>query len=111
MPPSTNVLATTNQYLARYWVDITLRDNYFFAKVMSREMRRQWKGSQVLIPFKYQKGVASVAFSGYDLLPITQQPTTVNGTFYPSFVARAKAFCGHVKSFLIHGETPNYAFA
>jgi hypothetical protein len=67
-------------------MDLVLKDNYFFGKVMSREMRRQWKGSQVVIPMKYQKGVASVAFNGYDLLPITQQPTTVNMTFYPKLI-------------------------
>lgn len=43
---------------------------------------------------KYQKGIASVAFSGFDLLPITQQPTRVNMTFYPSFVATNIALAG-----------------
>lgn len=94
MPPSTNVLATTNQYLARYWMDLVLRDNYFFGKVMSREMRKQWRGSQALIPMKYQKGVSTVAFNGFDLLPITQQPTTVNMTFFPTFTATNVALAG-----------------
>ncbi len=61
---------------------------------MSREMRRGWKGSQALVPIKYQKGVASVAFNGYDLLPITQQPTTVNMTFFPTFVATNVSLAG-----------------
>jgi hypothetical protein len=43
---------------------------------------------------KYQKGVASVAFNGFDLLPITQQPVSVNMTFYPSFVATNVALAG-----------------
>lgn len=94
MPPSQQVLSTTNQHLARYWMDLVLRDNYFFGKVMSREMRKSWRGSQALIPIKYQKGVASVAFNGFDLLPITQQPTTVNMTFFPTFVATNVALAG-----------------
>ncbi len=43
---------------------------------------------------KYQKGVASVAFNGFDLLPITQQPVAVNTTFYPTFVATNVALAG-----------------
>ena len=43
---------------------------------------------------KYQKGVASVAFNGFDLLPITQQPVSVNMTFYPTFVATNVALAG-----------------
>lgn len=46
------------------------------------------------MPIKYQKGVASVAFNGFDLLPITQQPSTVNMTFYPSFVATNVTLAG-----------------
>src|SRR5690606_38515243 len=42
----------------------------------------------------YQKGVSSVAFNGFDLLPITQQPVSVNMTFYPSFVATNVALAG-----------------
>ena len=79
------VSSTTNQYLAPFWVDQVLRDNYFFGKIMQRT--KKWQGSQELIPIKYQKGVASIAFSGFDLLPITQQPVSVNMTFYPTFVA------------------------
>ena len=48
----------------------------------------------MLFPIKYQKGVASVAFNGFDLLPITQQPVTVNMTFYPTFVATNVALAG-----------------
>lgn len=54
----------------------------------------RWKGAQMLFPLKYQKGIASVAFSGFDLLPITQQVVTVNATFYPSFVATNVALAG-----------------
>ena len=54
----------------------------------------KWKGSQLLQPMKYQKGVASVAFNGFDLLPITQQPVSVNMTFYPTFVATNVALAG-----------------
>ena len=75
-------------------MDLTLRDNYFFGKVMSREMRKGWKGAQALIPMKYQKGVPTVAFNGFDLLPITQQPQTVNMTFYPTFTATNVALAG-----------------
>ena len=54
----------------------------------------RWRGSQMLFPVKYQKGIASVAFNGFDLLPITQQPVSVNMTFYPSFVATNVALSG-----------------
>lgn len=92
MPPSVTVQTTTNQYLAPFWVDLVLRDNYFFGKILQKTER--WRGSQVLVPIKYQKGVASVAFNGFDLLPITQQPVSVNMTFYPTFVATNVALAG-----------------
>lgn len=55
---------------------------------------KKWDGSQGLFPIKYQKGVATVAFNGFDLLPITQQPTSVNMTFYPTFTATNVALAG-----------------
>ena len=64
---------------------------------------KKWDGAQMLFPIKYQKGVASVAFSGFDLLPITQQPVSVNMTFYPTFVATNVALAG---SELSINETP-----
>lgn len=79
--PGVNITTTTNQYLAPMYVDQVLRDNYLFGKLMERT--EKWNGSQMLFPIKYQKGVASVAFNGFDLLPITQQPVAVNMTFYP----------------------------
>ncbi len=92
MPPNVNVSTTTNQYLAPFWVDQVLRDNYFFGKILGTT--KKWDGSQMLFPIKYQKGVASVAFNGFDLLPITQQPVSVNMTFYPTFVATNVALAG-----------------
>lgn len=92
MPPGVNITTTTNQYLAPFWTDLVLRDNYFFGKLMQNT--KKWNGSQMVMPIKYQKGVASVAFNGFDLLPITQQPTTVNTTFYPTFVATNVALSG-----------------
>lgn len=92
MPPNVNIQTTTNQYLAPQWTDLVLRDNYFFGKIMQKT--KKWNGSQMLQPIKYQKGVASVAFNGFDLLPITQQPTSVNLTFYPTFVATNVALAG-----------------
>lgn len=92
MPPNVNITTTTNQYLAPFWVDQVLRDNYFFGKLMQKT--KKYEGSQMLIPIKYQKGVASVAFNGYDLLPITQQPTSVNMTFYPTFIATNVSLAG-----------------
>jgi hypothetical protein len=92
MPPGINITTTTNQYLAPFWVDQTLRDNYFFGKLMQKT--KKWNGSQMVFGMKYQKGVSSVAFNGFDLLPITQQPTTVNMTFYPTFVATNVALAG-----------------
>jgi hypothetical protein len=55
---------------------------------------KKWDGAQMLFAIKYQKGISSVAFNGFDLLPITQQPTSVNMTFYPSFVATNVALAG-----------------
>lgn len=92
MPPGVNITTTTNQYLAPAWVDQVLRDNWFFGAVL--EKSKKWDGSQMLFPMKYQKGVASVAFNGFDLLPITQQPVSVNMTFYPTFVATNVALAG-----------------
>jgi hypothetical protein len=92
MPPGVNVTTVTNQYLAPFWTDLVLRDNYFFGKLMQKT--KKYDGSQMLFPIKYQKGVGSVAFNGFDLLPITQQPTTVNMTFYPTFVATNVALAG-----------------
>lgn len=43
---------------------------------------------------KYQKGVASVAFNGFDQLPTSQQPSTVIMTFNPTFVATNVALSG-----------------
>ncbi len=101
MPPGVNVTTTTNQYLAPFWVDQVLRDNYFFGKIMSKT--KKWNGAQMLFPIKYQKGVQSVAFNGFDLLPITQQPVSVNMTFYPTFIATNVALAG---SDLSINETP-----
>ncbi len=92
MQPNVNVTTTTNQYLAPAWVDQVLRDNWFFGEVLRKA--EKWDGSQMLFPMKYQKGVASVAFNGFDLLPITQQPVSVNMTFYPTFVATNVALAG-----------------
>lgn len=92
MPPNVNVTTTTNQYLAPFWVDQVLRDNYFFGKILGNT--KKWDGSQMLFPIKYQKGVPSVAFNGFDLLPITQQPVSVSMTFYPTFVATNVALAG-----------------
>ncbi len=92
MPPGVNVTTTTNQYLAPAWVDQVLRDNYFFGKIMQKT--KKWNGAQMLFPIKYQKGTASVAFNGFDLLPISQTPVSVNMTFYPTFVATNVALAG-----------------
>lgn len=92
MPPNVNITTTTNQYLAPAWVDQVLRDNFFFGKVLENVER--WNGSQMLFPIKYQKGIASVAFNGFDVLPIVQQPVSVNMTFYPTFVATNVALAG-----------------
>lgn len=48
----------------------------------------------MLFPIKYQKGVASVPFNGFDVLPINQIPTTVSMFFYPTFVATNVALAG-----------------
>jgi len=92
MPPSINVQATTNQWLAKAWVDQVLKDNFLFGEILGNT--EQWEGSQMVHPFKYQKGVATVAFNGFDDLPTSQQPVTVNGIFYPTFTATNVALAG-----------------
>lgn len=90
--PTVNVLTTINQYLSSAWVDQVLRSNFFFGEVLSNT--EAWKGSQMLFQMKYQKGVATVAFNGYDVLPTNQQPVSVNMTFYPVFTATNVALAG-----------------
>lgn len=92
MQPTINVQTTTNQYLAPAWVDQVLRDNFFFGEVLGNT--EKWDGSQMLFPIKYQKGVGSVAFNGFDQLPTSQQPVSVNMTFYATFVATNVALAG-----------------
>lgn len=92
MQPNINIQTTTNQYLAPAWVDQVLRDNFFFGEILGNT--EKWNGSQMLFPIKYQKGVASVAFNGFDQLPTSQQPVSVNMTFYPTFVATNVALAG-----------------
>lgn len=92
MQPNVNVTTTTNNYLAPFVVDQILRDNLFFGKILSKT--EKWKGAQMNIPMKYQKGLATVPFNGFDLLPISQQPTTVNMTFYAAFTATNVALSG-----------------
>jgi len=89
---SINIQTTTNKYLAPAWVDQILVDNFFFGEILGRT--KKWDGSRMDFPIKYSKGVASVAFSGFDQLPTTQQPVTVNMTFYPAFVATNVALAG-----------------
>lgn len=101
MPPNVNITTTTNQYLAPAWVDQILGDNFFFGQILG--MAKKWDGSQMLFPIKYQKGVATVAFNGFDQLPTSQQPVSVNMTFYPTFTATNVALAG---SDLSTNETP-----
>lgn len=92
LSPTLNIQTTTNQYLAPAWVDQVLKDNFFFGEILGNT--KKWDGSQMLFPIKYQKGVASVAFNGFDQLPTSQQPVSVNMTFYPTFVATNVALAG-----------------
>ena len=107
--PGVNVTTTANQYLAPFWVDHIIRDNHLFGQLMLKT--KKWNGAQMLFPIKFQKGVSSIPFNGFDLLPITQQPVSVNMTFYPTFKKVLTQLTEVVKSFLIYGETPNYALA
>lgn len=92
MPPGLNIQTTTNQYLAPAWVDQTLRDNFFFGEILANT--KKWDGSQMLFGIKYQKGVATVAFNGFDQLPTSQNPVSVNMTFFPTFTATNVALAG-----------------
>ncbi len=92
MAPNVTIQTTTNQYLAPAWVDQVLRDNFFFGEILANS--KKWDGSQMLFPIKYQKGVATVAFNGFDQLPTSQQPVSVNMTFYPTFTATNVALAG-----------------
>ena len=51
--PGVNVTTTTNQYLAPFWVDQVLRDNYLFGKLMSRT--KKWNGAQMLFPINFSR--------------------------------------------------------
>ncbi len=92
MLPSANILTTVNSYLGASWVDQVLRDNKFFGEVLAKT--EKFKAGLMNFPIKYQKGIASVAFNGFDLLPTSQQPVSVNMTFYPTFVATNVALSG-----------------
>jgi len=92
MPPSLDITTTTNQWLAPAWVDQVLRDNRFFGEILKKT--KKWDGAQMVFPFKYQKGVATVAFNGFDLLPITQVQTATNMIFFPTFTATNVALAG-----------------
>lgn len=48
----------------------------------------------MVFPIKYQRGVATVAFNGFDQLPTSQQVVSVNMTFYPTFTATNVALAG-----------------
>ena len=49
--PSLNIQTTTNQYLAPAWVDLVLKDNFFFGEVLGNT--KKWDGSQMLFPKLY----------------------------------------------------------
>lgn len=66
--------------------------NFFFGEILGNT--KKWDGSQMNFPIKYQKGVASVAFNGFDQLPTSQQPVSVNMNFFPTFVATNVALSG-----------------
>lgn len=48
MPPSVNVQATTNQWLASAWVDQVLKDNFLFGEILGNT--EEWEGSQMIHP-------------------------------------------------------------
>jgi hypothetical protein len=92
MLPNANILTTVNSYLGNCWVDQVLRDNKFFGEVLASA--ETFKAGIMNMPMKYQKGVASVSFNGFDQLPTSQQPVSVNMTFFPTFVATNVALSG-----------------
>lgn len=92
MPPGLNLQTTTAIYLAPDWVDQVLRDNFFFGEILGNT--KKFEGGQMTFGIKYQKGVATVAFNGFDQLPTTQQPVSVLMTFYPTFTATNVALAG-----------------
>lgn len=92
MPPGLNLQTTTAIYLAPDWVDQVLRDNFFFGEILGNT--KKFEGGQMTFGIKYQKGVATVAFNGFDQLPTTQQPVSVLMTFFPTFTATNVALAG-----------------
>jgi len=48
MAPNVNITTTVNNYLAPFWVDQVLRDNYFFGKLMQKT--KKYEGAQMNIP-------------------------------------------------------------
>ena len=58
--------------------------NFFFGEILGKT--KSFEGGLMNFPVKYQKGVASVAFNGFDQLPTSQQPVSVNMSFYPKLI-------------------------
>lgn len=92
MSYSNLVDTVTNQYLVPAVVDTVLRDNMFFGEVLAKT--EKFRSPTMLFPIKYQTGVPGVAFSGFDVLPITAQNTRVNMVYNPTFFAVNVALAG-----------------
>ncbi len=84
--PTVNIQTTTNNYLAPMWVDGVLRDNRILSILLNKRTKA-WEGATMIEPVKYKKGLATVPFSGFDTLPITNVSVSVNMSFVPKWTA------------------------
>jgi hypothetical protein len=75
----------TLDYLAPQVVDTVLRGNVFATAMLAKT--KKFRSSTMDFPIKYQKGVAGVSFSGFDVLPTSASDTRVLMVFNPRFYA------------------------
>lgn len=82
---SNKVQDATLQYLMPKLVEGALQGNVGAALFLTKGRAEEWKGSQVLVPFKWQVNPNASSFLGFQTLPTTQVDNTFNLTYNVSF--------------------------
>lgn len=82
---SNRVDTVTEDFLVPKVVDTVLKGNVFATRMLGKA--KKFKSATMLFPIKWQKGISSQSFSGFDTLPTTASDTRVNMSFNPRFVA------------------------
>ena len=75
----------TLEYIAPNVVDTVLRSNRLTTKLLSKT--KEFRAATIDFPIKYQKGVATQSFNGFDLLPNSFKDTRILMKFNPRFNA------------------------